>query len=830
METLLDLISGFGKRKALAMKYKTDYRTFSYSYFDLYEAVNRCANYLRAERMVGKGDKVAIWGPNSPDWVIAFFGIIAAGGVVVPIDNKATAENAAKIIVNAGAGLAIKSKRRPGLAVSGIFLEDLAFLTKGQPRVTDYAPAHKDDLVELVYTSGTTGDPKGVMITHENLLSNIEAVIRHIDVNARDQMISVLPLSHLFEQTCNMLAELYIGASIVYLETLKPSLIFRALAEERITLFIAVPRLLQGFKNAIREKFDTPAKRPVLAALFYLADRLPGRRKMIFFFIHKKFGKNFRFFVSGGASLDRDTESFWNRLGFTVVQGYGLTECSPILTANQEKKLKPGSVGLPLDNVELALNEEKEIIARGPNIFKGYYRDEAKTAAAFRAGWFLTGDIGYRDPDGFYYVKGRKKDVIVTAAGVNVHPEDIEFLLNARPEIKESCVIGVTAGGNETVHAVLIPDERAGRIKADEIIDQVNNKLDSSQKITGYTIWKNTEFPKTTTLKVKKNLVKENIGAALGVSGTREDKDDRIAGIISDITGRPVREISGNRRLTTDLKLDSIGRVELIALLEQEFNIDFEEELVTPKTTVNDLRAMINEKKRLAAAYKPSYWPFYKPVEIIRNILMDLVGLNIARIWCRTEAYGLGNLEKLDGPAIFAPNHVSYFDQGAVLAALPKRIRHKIATAAWAEFFRPSKKKIHVWLFRRLCFYLSSLIFGVVPLSKEKNIKKNLQFIGALADRGRHIMIFPEGERTMSDKMLALKPGVAVLARELAMPIVPVGISGTEKVLPRKKAVPRRHQVKVSFGKPWFSQNKTNYEILGVLASEIEKLRQTNSI
>ena len=311
--------------------------------------------------------------------------------------------------------MVIKTKFKRSINYETIYLEELQNLIKNRQPVSEFKflETNKDDLAELVYTSGTTGDPKGVMTSHYNLVSNMLAVVKKINVNKKDCLLSVLPLSHLFEQTAGMLTPLSVGARIVYLATIKPSAIFKALKNEPITIFICVPRLLQGFKKGIQDKFSVGAKKYIYAGLSFISKfAKEGAKKKVWFLIHSKFNRHFRFFVSGGSYLDPDTEKFWEEIGFKIVQGYGLSECSPILTVNQENSRRISSIGRPLDNVELKINQDKELMARGPNVFSGYYQNEEKTKEAFTGDWFLTGDIAEADDDGFYYIKSRKKDMM----------------------------------------------------------------------------------------------------------------------------------------------------------------------------------------------------------------------------------------------------------------------------------------------------------------------------------------------------------------------------------------------------------------------------------
>jgi long-chain acyl-CoA synthetase len=819
--TIIDLIDSFETRNKIALKYRTDFRVFVWDYKKLYSYILRSAKYLQ-KRGVKKGDKVILWGPNSPEWLIAFFGAIYLGTVVVPIDLKSTIGNVKKIQESSEAKFAFKTKFKPELEIDTIYLEELIHDLKNCEEIEKRSIPNEDDTVELVYTSGTTGDPKGVVITHKNLVSNFEAGRRRIDLLENDRMLSVLPLSHLFEQTGDMLAPISAGAMICYLSAIKPSAIFAALKEEDITIFVSVPRLLQGIIRKISKKFNSTLKKKLFMALISISKKLsPRARKALWFFVHKKFGKSFRFLVSGGSALDPDTADFWDLLGFDVSEGYGLTECSPILTIKEPGSVVKKSVGKALDNVELKIGNDGEILAKGPNVFSGYYNNEEKTKEVFRDGWFRTGDIGEIDADGNLYIKGRKKDVIITAAGINAYPDDIEDVLNEIPGVKESAVIGISDSGNEEVHAVLILDD--DDLDADMIISTANERLDSSQKILGWSLWQGEEFPKTTTLKIKKNIVREKIKES-DKKEVHAIEHGKIEKLILEIIPDRGAVIHDDLLLYSDLKLDSIGRVELVSAIEREFDVDFEEELINEKTTVGKLKEHINERKVSGKKSSNIIWNYSWPMKMLRGFLLNLFGVNFIRIWCRIEARGTDNLKKITGPVIFAPNHLSYLDQTVVLAGMPKGMRYNVATAAREEYFRPDKKNVFAYYSKRAFFYFLATAYGIFSLSQKNNFKENLQFIGKLMDRGEHIILFPEGERSRTGEMLPLKKGIAILARDLQIPVVPVRITGTDNILHRDWALPKRGKAIVSFGEPISFGNESQEEILRIIKEGIERL------
>ena len=392
--------------------------------------------------------------------------------------------------------------------------------------------------------------------------------------------LSLLPLSHTFEQMGGFFTPLYRGAAVVYLRTLKPSAIMEALGEEDIYAIMSVPRLMQLLKTSIERELDEKQLDALFRVLARLALKIPpGLRRVLFFPVQKKFGSNFTVFVSGGAPLGPELFNFWSSMGFTVLEGYGLTETSPVLCVNTMERQVAGSVGPPLPGVEVKI-VEKEVLVRGDNVFPGYYGNEQASRDAFTDdGWFRTGDFGEIGPDGWLVIKGRQKEMIVTGSGVNVYPDELEATLNRTAGVKESCVIGLERGGAEEVHAVLILD--GSGTAPEDIISQANSHLDALQQITGFTLWNEAEFPKTTTLKIKKFAVKESVEKG-AEGGDATVSVDTLLNLIARVTGTGAAQIREESLLVADLGLTSIDRVELVNFLEQEYRLDIEDGQIGP--------------------------------------------------------------------------------------------------------------------------------------------------------------------------------------------------------------------------------------------------------
>jgi long-chain acyl-CoA synthetase len=824
MQTLIDLFKSFealGDKTAFVNR--TGIRRLAVSYKEFHDLALKMASLL-AQNGIGAGDKVLIWGPNSSWWGIAYWGIIIRGAIAVPVDLMSDPARAESIRHLTSAKLVLQSRfKAERLTVVGsLLLEDLQFLLEDIPPVTELASAKPEDTAQLIYTSGTTGNPKGVILTHKNLVANMAQINSAVPIiTAGFTFLSLLPLSHMFEQMGGFFTPLYRGATIVYIRTLKPSAIMAALAKEDIYIIMAVPRLVQLLKTSIEREVAEKHLTEFFRRLAALAAKLPkGMRSTLFFFVHKKFGGNFTAFVSGGAPLSPDDFRFWDTLGFTVLEGYGLTETSPVLCVNTMEKQVAGSVGPPLPGVEVKI-EDKEVLARGDNVFPGYYQNEQASREAFTAdGWFITGDIGDISADGWLSIKGRAKELIVTGAGVNVYPDELEAILNRAPGVKESCVIGRDNGGGEEVHAVLLLDD-SGRA-AEEIIAQANSQLDTLHQITGYTVWKEPEFPKTTTLKIKKFTVKEEL-KRMAEGGDTSVSTDSLLNLLAKVTGTGVAQIREESLLVADLGLTSIDRLELVNFLEQEFRLDIDDGQLGPQTKVADLRAIIAKRAKLTSHDHFRFWTNSPLCRAARRVWDSFIHGPLFRRFVTLEVRGLQQLAGLSEPVIFVSNHLSYLDQPAVMSALPAGIRSNTATAAWGEFFFGDYHGMErIW--RRLSYEYSSVLFNLFPLPQTGGFSGSLRFMGKLADGGINILIFPEGGHSLDGTMLPFQPGLGIMVKELGLPVVSIRISGTDKVLPHKIRFPTPGLVTVTFGQPINFRSEEPAVIVETVRQAVEKL------
>src|SRR5246127_1720162 len=478
------------------------YRTEKFTYGQVVERAFGFAQELE-RRSVAKGDRVMLWGENSAEWAAVFFGCALRGVVVVPMDDGAAADFARRVCGQVGTKLVVASgKHREevgDLDVPVIGLEELAHLRQQPGHGGSHRPG-RDDILQIVFTSGTTADPKGVVITHGNVLANIEPLEKEIRAYLKYErfvhpvrFLNLLPLSHVFGQFLGMFLPPLMGGTVIFQSELKPSEVMNTIRRERVSVLVSVPRVLQSLKHKVER--DTENRRQ----LENFRRRFVGakgkhflRRWWIFRAIRRQFGWKFLAFISGGAALDSDTEEFWGRLGYAVIQGYGLTETTSLISVNHPFRIGKGSIGKVLPGREIKLAEDGEILVRGGSVAFGYWQNHHLARVADPQGWYRTGDIGALDEAGNLYFKGRKKEVIVTPGGTNVYPEDLEAALRRQPEVKDCVVVAMERGGNAEPCGVLILRDHAD---LEAVVRRANESLAEYQRMRMWMEWSGEDFP-----------------------------------------------------------------------------------------------------------------------------------------------------------------------------------------------------------------------------------------------------------------------------------------------------------------------------------------------
>ena len=814
MDTLVDLLDEsrrkFGPNPALLVK--PTYKYLGWNYQQLWDASGQVASWLQ-QQDVGKGDRVLLWGPNMPQWIMAFFGAFRVGAITVPLDVRSAPDFVSRVSRLTEPKVALVSRRTDASPIGGLpvaHLEDLDQRVAECPLEPSPVNVSPDDLAEVMFTSGTTGDPKGVMLTHRNIVSNAQAVSSIFVGRETDRILSLLPLSHMLEQCGGLLAPLLSGARIVYPVSRQPTFLFKAFQENKISLLLLVPQGLQLLMNGIEREVERQGKTAVWEKLQGIAPNLPmAARRRLFTTVHRRFGGGLRCVFTGGSFLDPILARKWENLGIPIVEGYGATEASPVVTFNGLSDRVLGSVGKNLPGQKVRIAGDGEVLAAGPNITPGYWKNQRATDDSFEGEWYKTGDLGYLDEEGRLYLRGRKKDLIVLANGQNVFPEDIEQLLNAHPGVTEGVVVGLPgeSSGAETVHAVLLlGDQQDSR----PIIDAINSALADHQYITSHSVWPEEDFPRTHTLKVKKALVLEQItnsrtssqdAPTSAVPNAAMARVDPLVQLVAQVCQAPIAVVTPECSLSGDLALDSLGRVELLSLIEQEMGIYIDESLLGPSTSFGDLQQLVEERAQSTAPNMQFLqWPLTRWCTNVREAIHHTVLFPWLQTKYQAEVSGLEGLQGVDGPVIFAINHNAIkWDSMLVLKILPRPLRRRMTYAAAAEFTFAK-----TWI-----AVVASLVGNAFPLYREGGIRPSLEHLGSVLDRGWNVGIFPEGDQQVGKPMLPFQTGTGLLAVDGRVPVVPLRLINHGKG--KTGVAANRESISVRFGAPLRFSPGTSY-------------------
>ncbi|MEI6916206.1 MAG: AMP-binding protein, partial [Armatimonadota bacterium] len=553
--------------------WRPGFRALKYSFADMGRMSRQVAHLLDLHG-VGKGDRVIIWALNSPFWVAAFQGCQLKGAVAVPLMVQNTQEFVKRIAEFTEAKLLLRSSHlKPGdIATPMINIED-TLMAGDIPETFTRVDVVANDVAQILFTSGTTGAPKGVMHKHSNLLANAHDIYALNILRSDDHLMSYLPLAHVFEQILSLFACPGAGVTVTQASSLSGLHIRLCMMEDRPTIMTSVPEFLRLTIERIEGKADEEGRLDKIQKLYHLAPKLPiWLRRKLAKPILSRLGGRMRLIVTGGSALEPVVGDKWEAFGVIILQGYGATETSPVITVNRVRGRKTSSVGLPMPSVEVKIADDGEILAKGPNVTDGYYKRPEETAERFRGGWYYTDDLGEIDADGHQHIKGRKKFLIVTHSGENVYPEDVENELQKEPQVKSAAVLAWKPEGRFEIHAVLLPKPPDTIANAQEIIERVNQRLQPHQRIQGVSVWDGDDLPRTVTRKVKKNEVLAWLEAAAGRGSVRKVlvPVGAIERAIAQATGIPAEEITPDKRLEADLKMDSLGRVTLAGILEEE--------------------------------------------------------------------------------------------------------------------------------------------------------------------------------------------------------------------------------------------------------------------
>lgn len=789
-----------------ALLYKRSLKTEVWTYRDLRDRADRVAHWLQ-DQGVARGDRVVVWAPSSPWWVATFFGILRNGSVVVPLDFRSSSDFVDRIITQSEPRLAIASSsvaHDGSLDVPVFAMEDLHRLVPdGGPDVLpDVLP---DDLAEIIFTSGTTGAPKGVMLSHRNIRSNIEAVNQVVPSGPKFKPLSILPLSHVLEQTAGILLPLRGGTSIAFATALQPAAIQRDMAEYRVTTMVLVPRILSLFMDAIERSVKRQGKERAWNLTCRISEHLPRRaRRILFRTVIQSFGGRLDFLVTGGAPLEPELEHKWELMGIAILQGYGSTETSPIITATGLADRKPRSVGKALPGVELTLAEDGEVRVRGPNVMQGYWKNPEATAEALAGGYYNTGDLGELDAEGRLYLKGRKKNMIVLANGMNVFPQDVEEALARVPGVIEAVVMAVPSEYGPQVHAVLLCEPRAPDPVA--IVSQANAGLAPHQQIRSYETWPESDFPRTLTAKIKRPEVATYVLAqqrgervAVPQQALPSASKPRLIEVLADVLGKPADELTPETKLE-ELGLDAVRRIQLGRAVEDRLGKFIDDSRIGPKTTVGDLEPLLSSENR---EHLQPLWPFSHRIRLVRS-LMQMPIFGAIGILNRPRILGQEHLEDLALPAIFVMSYDTVLDAPFALDALPGRIRQRLGISTTWKTDHTSR-----WIGA-----LVALFFNSFRYSPSGSPHATLVHAAGLLNHRWSILFLVRGRSGaipgIGSPAGSINRGISLLAAEFCVPVVPIHITGLERHTPLLR-IPYRDSVTVRFGTPIMGTPETRY-------------------
>ncbi len=824
--TLVDVFEDLGSTAGEFLVHDDGLRTRRYRYDEVAAAARGFSGRLH-EAGLRKGDAVLIWAENRPEWIAAFWGCVIAGAVVVPIDYRSSLDFARRVAAIVGARVALvgddvsavdAAEAQADDLIGGMETWRLSRLDWQDRRVAPAVAVSPDDVAEIIFTSGATAAPKGVIITHRNVLANTVPVEREIAKYRRWgrpffplRFLNLLPLSHMFGQAMATFIPPMLPGTVVFMRGYNPAEIVAQVKKRRVSVLVSVPKILDVLAQHVRRANPETADVTRLEAHVM-------RRWWRYRAVHRAFGMKFWSFVVGAAPLDSAIEEFWSSLGFLVIQGYGLTETAPIVSVNHPFAARRGSVGKAIPGIDVRIAPDGEILVKGDNVTRGYFGAERETADAFEDGWLRTGDIGEVDAEGRLFIRGRKKEMIVTPEGLNVFPEDVERVVNAQPGVIDSAVVGVARDGEERVHAVVVVEPGT---ETDAVRRTANAALADHQRIRDISVWPGSELPRTEgTGKLRRREVRQWVETgtvARAAAATGPSLEALLARYVGSREVRPETTIE-------ELGLSSLERVELLAAIEERLDSSVDENRFAEARTVGDVLALLAPAGRAPAAAGVSLapavdahatarpwtmptWSRGRVISAVRRVSQAALLLPLTRLFAWIRVEGRERLAGLDEPVIFAANHQSHMDTPAILAALPGRLRARVAVAMSKEYFDAHFHSAGHTRRERLAsgglYYVAAGFFGAFPLpQREAGARQSLRYIGDLVSERWSVLIFPEGERTETGQIGVFRPGVGMIGSRLSVRVVPVRLEGLDRVLHKSWKMARPGRVRVAFGEP----------------------------
>ena len=791
-------------------------------------------------RQISMGERVVLWGQNGPAWMGAFFGCIQRGVIAVPLDPAGASDFAGRVIANVHPRLVVGDEDRLREIIPdtpALTFENFASALPPPPASSLREPSlNLDTPFQILFTSGTTAEPKGIVHTHGNVLSSLDPIEREMPKYLRYERIfhpirflHTLPLSHVFGQFMALWIPPLMAAEVHFENRLQAQRLVETIHRERISVVCSVPRVLDLLRSHL---LALDAGLP--AAIAAHAGESVWKRWWHFRRIHRLFGYRFWAFVCGGASLPSELEGFWTTLGFALVQGYGMTETSALISLNHPFKPGKGTIGKVLPGRDVRITDEGEILVRGDMVSRATWQQGAMLHNDSE--WLATGDLVQRDEQDQLRFVGRKSQVIVTPAGLNVHPEDVEGALNGQPGVQASAVVPLlTSGGTEPVAVLLF---RGSREDAQRAIVAANQQLADYQQIRQWRLWPELDLPRTSTGKIRRPKVTEWVNTQR-LGSTAGSSSDPLLALVLSITHASAENAGDEARLSEDLGLDSLGRVQLQSELEQRLGLTIEDETLERIVTLGDLRRELGLDKTAASstaesASEPSavrssapaaapapahgeprrhgeddvyaHWPWWLPFRLIRIVFLELVSQSLTRLLAAPRVERPAHLDP-GRPVLLIANHVSTYDAPLVLYGLPGPMRRRVAAAMAGDMLRnwrhmrglgPPKILDPLGPF---AYVLVTGLYNAFPLPRSAGFRRSFQHAGEALDRGYNVLVFPEGHRTQAG-LEPFRPGIGLLVRESAAPVVPVALAGLSQLKAKGRGWFRSGALSIRVGDP----------------------------
>ncbi|MDE3162101.1 MAG: AMP-binding protein [Acidobacteriota bacterium] len=879
LASLLDDFRRFDRQIAIVRTVGVRRRATSYA--ELARTAGRFAAWLAA-RNIGPGDRVVLWAENSAEWVAAFYGILLRGALAVPLDAYGSVDFASRVAADV----------RPALIVGDALL--LQRLPDTWPRLAfDDWPAslpaeeaspvpglNHETPLQILFTSGTTGEPKGIVHTHGNVLASVGPIERDAQPYMRYEkyvhplrFLHTLPLSHVFGQTMGLWVPAIFAAEVHFESRLVAPRLVETIRRERISVLAAVPRVMA----LLRTHLD--ATHPDLAARVAATKGMKAwQRWWAFRDIHRLFGLKFWALISGGGALGGPLESFWNSLGFVVVQGYGMTETTALITLNHPFRVAQGTIGKPLPGREVKIGPDGEVLVRGPMISTATWQGGQLQQRA--DDWLATGDLAEQQETGELRFLGRKSETIVTAAGVNIHPEDLEAAIEQEPFVAACAVVPVeTANGPEPCAVLAM---RGGPEQAAAAIESANTRLAEFQRVRRWFLWPEPDLPRTSTGKVRRKPVAAWLASVQDANGSASATHeaahtDWLLAQIAEITGEAPPGAADALRLSEDLHLDSLGRVQLAAALEQRLGTLPAEPGIESLRTLGDLRALVSSGEHRPAGFAASgpqpatgsapmstplqpgiasadsastapskppiaepaeehiypHWPWWRPITWLRTVFQECLARPLTWLLAAPRVTGSGPSPASE-PFLIIANHVSTFDGPLVLYALPGPMRRRVAAAMSGEMlldyrhFRNADRlpgqRERMW-FGPLAWLLLTALYNVFPLPRGKGFQRSFAHAGHALDRGYNVLVFPEGTRSATGTLARFRPGIGILVKQTGAAVLPVALSGLGELKVQERGWFRSGKIEIRIGAPLrFGPAATETEITASLHGAVDAL------